>query len=147
VSTYLVVANQTAISRELSDALVEKTKQERSAEFILVVPATEIDKMVLPEAGQARQVAARRAGRALTHLTDLGVPIVGAHIGGSSLMTAIDDAIRERAIKYDGIIISTFPPGVSSWLNGDMLKKLETAFNLPVTHIISGGMLRAQAVG
>ena len=54
VSTYLVVANQTAVSRELTEALLEKGKQEPGAEFILVVPATEIDKMVFPEAGHAR---------------------------------------------------------------------------------------------
>ncbi len=145
MSTYLVVANQTAISKELSDALLDKTSNTQGAEFILVVPATEIDKMVIPEAGHARQVAARRAGRALTHLTDLGIPIVGAHVGGSSLMTAIDDAIRERAITYDGIIVSTFPAGVSAWLDNDLLKRLETAFHLPVIHVVSAVALHSRA--
>lgn len=137
MTTYLVVANQTAISTELSNALLAQTEQDNRAEFILVVPATPVDNLLTHEAGQARQIAARRAGRALTQLTDMGVPIVGAHVGGASVLQAIEDAMRERVVKYDGIILSTFPEGTSRWLEEDLLNRLDRAFHLPVNHVIS----------
>src|ERR1700675_4552955 len=101
---YLVVANQTALSPELRDCLVEKAKNEPGAEFVLVVPASPIEHLVEREEGQPRQVASRRAGRALISLTSAGIPIVGAHIGAGSLVTAIDEAIAERTKEYEGII-------------------------------------------
>jgi GABA permease len=137
VALYLVVANQTALSEELTQALLEKAKEEPGTEFILVVPASPVEHYFTHEEGQAREIAARRAGLALTHLTGAGVPIVGAHVGAPSVVVAIDDAIRERTSEYAGIIVCTFPGGVSRWLEPNLTERLQTAFHLPVTHIVS----------
>jgi GABA permease len=134
---YLVVANQTALSLELTQALLEKAALEPDAEFILVVPATPVEHLLTHEEGQARQIAARRAGMALTHLTDAGVPVVGAYVGGSSLVVAIDEALRQHGSEHRGIIVCTFPKGVSRWLEPDLLSRLQTAFHLPVTHVVA----------
>ncbi len=135
---YLVVANQTALSDELTTALLDKVKLDESAEFVLVVPATPVEYFLNQEEGHARQIAARRAGRALIHLTDAGVPIVGAHVGEASLAEAIDAAISQHTREYKGIIICTYPPSVSRWLTGqDQLLRLEAAFHLPVTQVVA----------
>lgn len=137
MSLYLVVANQTALSEELTQVLLTKAELEPSTEFVLVVPATPVEHLITHEEGKARQIAARRAGLALTHLTNAGVPIVGAHVGGSSLITAIDEAINDRRSEYAGIIVCTFPPGISRWLQPDLMYRLEAAFHLPVTHVVA----------
>ncbi len=138
MSKFLVVANQTAISAELTGALMEKAKGDRAAQFILVVPATPVEHLQTHEEGEARQIAARRAGRALTHLVDAGIPIVGAHVGAISLEDAIGEALAEHTSDFDGIIISTLPPAASRCYSSDLASKLESRFKLPVTHIETG---------
>lgn len=135
MSKYLVVANQTAISDELTHALVDRSKADRAAQFILIVPATPVEHLLTHEEGEAQQIAARRAGRALTHLVDAGIPIVGAHVGATSLDTAIEEALREHASDFNGIIISTLAPASSRWSSPDLTSRLESRFKLPVTHI------------
>ncbi len=134
---YLVLANQTATSVDLAHGLLETAREDPAAQFVLVVPATPVEHLLVPEEGDPQQIAARRAGLALTRLTDAGVPIAGAHIGGTSLIVAIDDAIRESASEYAGIIVSTLPQGLSRWYEPDMVDRIQAAFHLPVRHIVA----------
>ena len=136
MGNYLVVANQTLLSPDLTDGILETLKQDPAARFTLVVPATPVEDLLSPEGGQASQIAARRAGQALVLLTDLGVPVTGAHVGASSVVMAVDEAIGARQ-GYTGIILSTFPAGLSRWLESDLVHGLERAFRLPVTHIVA----------
>jgi hypothetical protein len=137
MTKYIVVANQTAISDELTTALLDLSKHDHSAEFVLVVPATPVELLFKREEGSARETAARRAGRALTHLTEAGVHVVGAHVGAASPIGAVDDAIRDRISEYSGIIVSTFAPAESRWLAADLPRELGAAFHLPVTHVVA----------
>jgi hypothetical protein len=134
---YLVVANQTAISGELADALLVKAQEDPAAQFVLVVPASPVEHLQ-SETGDPKQIAARRAGQSLVYLTDLGVPIVGAHVGAGSLVEAIDEAIQERSREYEGIILGTFPLGESRWfVEPDLRERLQASFHLPVSHIVA----------
>ena len=135
MAKYLVVANQTALSAELKKALFERTALDGAAEFVLVVPATPVETLVSLEEGQARQIAPRRAGRALTELTEAGLPIVGALVGAASLFEAIEEAFS--AGKYSGIVLCTFPEGASRWLRPGLIEDLERAFKVEVTHVTS----------
>lgn len=135
MGNYLVVANQTLLSPELTNGLLEAHKQDHTARFTLVVPATPVEDLITREKGEASQIAARRAGQALVLLTDLGVPVIGAHIGASSISVALDEVIGSRRADYVGIIVATFPPGISRWLEPDLPQRLEQAFHLPVSHI------------
>jgi hypothetical protein len=47
---------------------------------------------------------------------------------------AIDDVLLDR--RYDEIILSTLPPGVSRWLKLDLPRRVEQRFALPVTTVI-----------
>ena len=138
MGNYLVVANQTLLSPELTNGLLETFEQDPTARFVVVVPATPVEDLLLTESGASSQIAARRAGRALIQLTDLGLPIKGAHVGANSVTVAIDEAIAEQQAEFVGIIVCTFPPGLSRWLGQPNLREsLEQAFHLPVTHIIA----------
>ena len=138
MGNYLVLANQTLLSPELTNGLLEAFEQDQSARFVLVVPATPVEHLLTPESGAASQIAARRAGHALIQMTDLGLPVRGAHVGGTSLAVAIDEAIAEHQADFVGIIVCTFPTGLSRWLeHADLRRSLEQAFHLPVTHIIA----------
>ena len=137
MSKFLVVANQTALSPELTNSLLEKSKNDPQARFILVVPATPLEHLLSREAGDAAQIAARRAGQALIHLTNMGIPMTGAHVGGGSLTMAIDEAIGPHQKDFAGIILCTFPPGSSRWLDRELSSSLEKAFHLPVTHVVA----------
>ena len=44
---------------------------------------------------------------------------------------AIEDAVSRR--KYDGIILSTLPSGISRWLGQDLPHKVTRKFKGPVT--------------
>jgi hypothetical protein len=136
MGSYLVVANQTAISEELIQGLRDKVQEDRSAEFFLLVPATPSEHLLTQEGGSPRQIAARRAGRALTALTDAGLPIVGAQVGAATPREAIETEMHQRPGLYDGIIICTLPEGLSRWLDADLPYRLEQIFRRPVTHIV-----------
>ena len=144
MGAYMVVANQTAISDELMEGLRQKIKDDPAAEFFLIVPATASEHLLTNEGGSPRQIAARRAGKALTTLTDAGIPIVGAQVGAPTPREAIDQEMRQRPGLYDGIIICTFPEGVSRWLEADLPYRLEQVFRRPVTHIIAKAETRAR---
>ena len=135
MAKYLVIANQTALSEELTQGLIKRAEEDPDAEFVLVVPATPVESLVTMEEGQARQIAARRAGRALTQLTDAGIPIVGALVGAPSPFEAIQEAVHSA--QYAGIIFCTFPPGASRWLEPGLFERVEKAVNLPVTHLVA----------
>lgn len=136
MGSYLVVANQTAISDELIEGLRDKVKEDPEAEFFLLVPATPSEHLLTREGGSPRQIAARRAGRALTALTDAGLPIVGAQVGAATPREAIETEMHERPGVYDGIVICTLPEGISRWLEADLPYRLEQIFRRPVTHIV-----------
>ena len=143
MGAYLVVANQTAISDELVEGLREKLKADPAAEFFLLIPATPAEHLLTQEGGSPRQIAARRAGRALTTLTDAGLPIVGAQVGGQTPREAIEREMSQRPGVYDGIILCTLPEGISRWLEEDLPYRLEHIFRRPVTHIVA--QLKARA--
>ena len=145
MSAYLVVANQTAISDELVEGLRKKLKTDPGAEFFLLVPATAAEHLLTHEGGSPRQIAARRAGRALTTLTDAGLPIVGAQVGAPSPREAIEMEMAQRPGLYDEIVLCTLPEGVSRWLEGDLPYRLEHTFRLPVTHIVAEALGRKAA--
>ena len=137
MGSYMVVANQTAISDELIEGLKQKIREDASAEFFLLVPATPSEHLLTHEGGSPRQIAARRAGKALTTLSDAGIPIVGAQVGATTPREAIDMEMRQRPGLYDGIILCTFPEGTSRWLEADLPYRLEQVFRRPVTHIVA----------
>jgi hypothetical protein len=139
VRRYLVVANQTLGGRQLLDR-VRECLDEGSCSFQIVVPATAPADHAVWTEGEAVALAQERLDAALTAFRDLGA-VADGEVGDPSPMEAIRDALRDQ--EFDGIILSTLPPGISRWLGQDLPSRAEKEFDLPVTHVI--GEAEAQA--
>ena len=128
----LVVAHQTAATKELLDAVRERASRSE-ATFHLVVPSQPhgMHKVVDPEdvgGDEARDVL----GEALPKLSEAAGSNVTGSIGDAEPLMAIHDAINLGS--YDEIIVSTLPRRVSRWLKLDLVSKAR-GLGLPVMHV------------
>jgi len=128
----LVVANQTAATPGLLDAVRERAKR-GPARFHIVVPRRPhgLDKLLDPDSAsedEARGVLAD----ALPRLSEAAGGEVTGSIGDPEPLMAIQDAIHLG--NYDEIIISTLPARISRWLHVDLVSKTR-GLGLPVTHV------------
>ena len=137
MARYLIVAHQTAGSPELLERVRAVAAEDPEAEFTLLVPATPTSHLLHTwEEGEARQLAARRAREATERLTAAGIRVVAARVGHHSPLEAVGDELLTEP-GYRRIILSTFPPGISRWLKGDLPNQLRRRYRLPVDHVVA----------
>jgi hypothetical protein len=136
MARHLIVAYQTAGSPELVDRVRQLAERDPEAEFVLLVPATPTSHLLTWEEGEARQLAALRAREASEALRAVGVEVVAARVGSHSPLEAVGDELRAEP-GYAGIVLSTFPPGLSRWLKGDLPNQLRRRYRLPVEHVVA----------
>lgn len=129
----LVLANVTAASDELLAALGARGARDPSV-FTLVVPATPLD--------GGRTAAQAKLSDALALLREAGLEVDG-EIGDGDPIVAVTEAWDPR--RYDEIVISTLPSGVSRWLQADLPHRVEKMTGAPVQHVISEPPKRAHA--
>jgi hypothetical protein len=127
----LVVANRTAGSEELLDALRERADH-GPARFHLVVPATARGpaRAMDPDAGL--DAAEHDLDSALERIRALGLEVDG-EVGDPDPVAAVSDSTH--AGSYDEVIVSTLPKHLSKWLKLDAARKVAHATGLPVTHV------------
>ena len=125
----LVVANKTAESPELLDAMHAKGTDH---EYVLVVPASGgvLEKAADPDA--AREHTQPHLDAALEKMRGAGFTVEGS-VGDGDPTAAVQDACNFGT--FDEIIISTLPLRVSKWMKLDLPSKAERATGLPVTHV------------
>jgi hypothetical protein len=133
-ASILVLANQTAPSDELLEALQKRG----DASFTLIVPTTPFT----PGAPSGRDEAEHNLELALERLHEAGVEVEG-RIGDSDPITAVHEVWDPR--KFDEIIVSTLPTGTSRWLRIDIPRRLQKLTDAPVTHVVGG--VRHEPVG
>jgi hypothetical protein len=122
----LVVANVTADSAELTEALRERAGRDR-CHFTLLVPA--------PAGGkEGREAAERRIAAATKHMRAAGLDVEGV-VGDHDALAAVKDAWDPRA--YDEIVVSTMPTGSSKWLQVDLPHRVEQVTDAPVKHVVA----------
>ena len=136
MARHLIVAHQTAGSPELVDRVLELAERDPKAEFVLLVPATPTGHLLHWEEGEARQLATLRAREASEALRTAGVEVVAARVGSHSPLEAVADELSMQP-EYAGIVVSTFPPGLSRWLRVDLPNQLRRRFRLPVEHVVA----------
>ena len=139
----LVVANRT-LGGEQFRAAVSARAAAGPAAFFVLVPATPpedfFDTAVsayagsLPASADVDDDARKRLGRVLSSLAREGIQAEGA-IGDADPVVAIEQAMARQ--RYDEIILSTLPAGVSRWLGRDVLHRVERSCGVPVTHVAS----------
>jgi bacterioferritin (cytochrome b1) len=133
---YLVLANQTAASPELTSVITEIIAQDSDTEFVLLVPATPVEDLLDWQDGDSEAVAKRTAEAAKEHLAGVGAKVTRTEVGDPSPVKAIENELEHHQEKYDGIVISTLPLQRSRWVALDQPRRIERRFKVPVRHVV-----------
>ena len=94
--------------------------------YTMVVPATPF--------GGGRDAAKQNLDEALSQLRDAGLEVDGT-VGHPDPIVAVSDTWDPR--RYDEIIVSTLPMGLSKWLHAGLPERIEKLTGAPVTHLVS----------
>ena len=137
----LVVANKTAATPALLDAVRERAARGPCTFTLLVPNATHgLHKLVDPE-DQSQSEAETTIELALPLLEEAAGSSVDAMVGVPEPLAAIQDAVNLHG--FDELIISTLPTRVSKWLKLDLPHKA-AALGLPVTTVTARSHERAE---
>ena len=131
---YLVIANRTLCEQHLLDELHRRRVAEPGCRFHLVVPASHPGGAWTDE--QCRTAAEERLADALDTLAVAGIAATG-EVGDANPVYAVGDVILRELGRFDEIILSTLPVGMSKWLGQNMVRRLKRATGLPVTHVLA----------
>ena len=129
----LVVANRTAESPELLDALRTRTMQGPCL-FTLLVPSTPHGITWAADMHGGGDEAEDHRSAFLQELREEGLNVNEAKVGDPDPLAAIQDECNFG--DYDELIVSTLPLKLSKWLHLDLPRKAEAATGLPVTHVV-----------
>ena len=129
----LVVANETIGREELVSAIGTRALAEKTT-FLVVAPAvTSSLKAWANDEDPARAAAQERLDEMLARLASAGIDAKG-QIGDSDPLVAIEDAVH--TFHPDEIVISTHPPGQSSWHEKGVVASAAARFDVPVSHVV-----------
>jgi GABA permease len=135
----LVLANETANSRELLDEL-RRIGADNAAKYFVVVPASPIETGVaathgpLDLAEATRQAAEQRLDYTLTTLRSDNLDADGT-LGDYRPLQAL--AAGVDTFHPDQIVIATLPPEYSVWQRFDVVDRARAAYDVPVTHVVA----------
>jgi hypothetical protein len=121
----LVVANVTAASDELLDAL-RTMAADQPSKFTLIVPATPF--------GGGREAAHEALASACGRLRAEGLEAEGS-VGDADPIVAVTEAWDPKS--HDEIVVSTLPMRFSKWLHAGLPERIGKLTGAPVTHVIS----------
>jgi hypothetical protein len=133
VSRILVVANRTAESPELLEALKQRAS-EGDCSFTLLVPSTPHGIAWAADMHSGEDEAEGHRKAFVEELREEGLNVDDAKVGDSDPLAAIQD--ETNFSDYDEIIVSTLPLRASKWLHLDLPHKAGHATGLPVTHVV-----------
>jgi hypothetical protein len=129
----LVVANRTAESPELLDALRTRTLH-GPCEFTLLVPSTPHGLAWAADMHAGGEEAEQHREAFVEELRAEGLDVAAAKVGDPDPLAAICDECNFN--EYDELIVSTLPLKLSKWLRVDLPRKAEAATGLSVTHVV-----------
>ena len=131
---YLVIANRTLCEQHLLDEVHRRRVAEPGCRFHLVVPASHPNGSFTDE--QCWHLAEERLAEALDTLAAGGISATG-EVGDANPVYAVGDVILRELGRFDEIILSTLPAGVSRWLHQDLPHRIHRWFELPVTTVVA----------
>jgi hypothetical protein len=128
----LVVANRTAGSPELLEALKDRAKK-GPAKFHLLVPSTPHGVTWAADMHAGSDEAEAHVRAAVERLRAEGLEVDDGKVGDPDPVAAVEDAVNFK--QFDEIIVSTLPKHLSKWLKVDLPHRVERATGKPVTHV------------
>jgi hypothetical protein len=140
MQTYLVVAHRTLVGQHLLDHVrtISDAAGPGACRFYLVVPVRHPRDHAWTD-GEVEATARARLDEGLAAFRNVGVEATG-EVGDANPVYAASTALRNRPFgdeDWDGIIVSTLPPGVSHWLGLDVVSRIKREFDIPVTHVVA----------
>jgi hypothetical protein len=140
MQTYLVVAHRTLVGQHLLDHVrtISDAAGPGGCRFYLVVPVRHPRDHAWTD-GEVEATARARLDEGLAAFRNVGVEATG-EVGDANPVYAVSTALRNRPFgdeDWDGIIVSTLPPGVSHWLGLDVVSRIKREFDIPVTHVVA----------
>src|SRR3954451_14799361 len=130
----LVVANRTADSDELIDALRERASR-GPARFTLVVPATPHGLAWAADMSAAIPEARGQMASAAERLRDSGLWIDDVRLGSPEPLAAVHDATNFET--FAEVLVCSLPSRVSRWLKLCLPQRVERSTGLPVAHVVA----------
>ena len=125
----LVVANRTAATQDLLDAVHARVERDGAVYFHLLVPRSPGAQAVVDRAVPLIEGAAHR-------------PVTGSVARREDPMDAIEEALHDG--DFDEIILSTLPPHLSRWLRMDLPSRV-AHLGLPLTLVVGTAVRRPRA--
>jgi hypothetical protein len=134
MSHILVIANETAASKALLDALRDKSTSEDR--FTVIAPVNEPASGYVVYEDTRRAAAGRRLERSVRGLRDAGVAVHGLVVDADPV-SAVRDALASYEPPIDEIIVSTHPSARSGWQRRDVVEEIrKVAGGVPVDHVV-----------
>jgi hypothetical protein len=135
VAHVLVIANETAASQGLLDALRDKDPSECT--FTVIAPVNEPNQGYVVYEDTRRASAGRRLEKTLAALREAGFAAQGFVVETGPVQAA-KDALAQLEPPVDEIVVSTHPEERSGWMRRNVVEDIERAANgLPVTHVVA----------
>ena len=133
----LVIANETAASSALLDALREEAADHEIA-VTVIAPISEPRHGYVVFDDTRRASAGRRLEKTLGLLRSSGIRAHG-FVVDTSPVHAARDALKQLEPRPDEIIVSTHPEQRSGWMRRDVVQDItRAAGSIPVRHIVAG---------
>jgi len=128
----LVVANRTVDSSELISALRQRAARS-PAGFTLLVPAVPRGLSWAVDMKAGGPEAELRAKAGALQMRSCGLDIEAVTVGDPDPLAAVGDILL--AGRFDEVVVSTLPHGVSHWLRLSLPQRLRRLTDLPVLHV------------
>jgi len=93
---YLVLANQTAASPELTNVIREIVANDSDTEFVLLIPATPVEDLLDWQEGDGETIAKRTAQAAKDHLVGVGAKVARTEVGDPAPVKAIENELKRH---------------------------------------------------
>lgn len=140
-ASVLVVANRTAESDELLEALKARAEKGPAA-FTLLVPATPHGVSWAADMHSGGGEAKTHLDRAVERYREAGLEVTDCKVGDPDPVACVEDAVNFES--YDEVIVSTLPKHLSKWLKLDLPSRVGRVTGLPTTHV-SASEVKAEA--
>jgi len=132
VAHILVLANETAASKTLLDAVREKAGADDTV--TVIAPVNEPRQGYVVYEDTRRASAGRRLERTLAALREAGIPAQGFVVDCGPVQAA-KDALAQLEPPVDEIVVSTHSAERSGWMRRNVLEDIERASSVPVQHV------------